>query len=328
MSQNWLQDWNEDDYQALEKGILVAKHRLADSGLFTDEALAEMIDRHPDESLTLSTMGHESKTFEWRDGDRNGVAGKDLLETVRNGHLWINCRNVLDHHPEYANLVDSVYNELEANNPAFKAQNRSANLLISSPGAIVHYHVDMPVNMLWHLRGRKRVWVYPPFDHRFASMEVLEKVCAGEWSEDVPYHEELDKYALVYDAEPGQLITWPQLTPHRVTNLEGLNVSLSTEHKNPIARKRLNVHQANHLLRSSFGFQNVSDSVSSASASFKQAAIRCVRLMKKIAKRKQKQFVYPKSFIVDPTAPQGFRLKDGHEDVIVAPHEQSVSKVA
>ncbi len=29
--------------------------------------------------------------------------------------------------------------------------------------------------------------------------------------------------------EPGQLITWPQLTSHRVVHLEGLNVSLSTE---------------------------------------------------------------------------------------------------
>ena len=85
-----LQNWTPEDFATLEEGILVAQHSLADSGLFTDEGLAEILDRHPDDALTLSTMGESSQTFEWRDGDRNGVPGDKLLETVKNGHLWIN----------------------------------------------------------------------------------------------------------------------------------------------------------------------------------------------------------------------------------------------
>jgi len=315
-----LIDWKPQDFAALEEGVIVARHALAESGLFTDEGLAEILDRHPDSALTLSTMGQDSMTFEWRDGDRNGVSGEELLETVKRGHLWINCREVLEHQPQLADLVNSVYDELEGGNRKFRAQDRSANLLISSPSAIVHYHVDMPVNMLWHLRGRKRVWVYPQFDPRFASLPVLEKVCAGIWSEDVPYKSEWDKYALVYDAEPGQLITWPQLTPHRVTNLDGLNVSLSTEHKNPRARRRLNVHQANYFLREKLGMNPNQADVHDLKSHAKQALARAVRYASKLTAKKQEQFVYPKSFIVDPSEPLGYRLLNGSNEPMVAPH--------
>ncbi len=181
-----LIDWNSRDFAALEQGVLVAQHALAATGLFSDEGLAQILDRQPDSALTLSTMGRDSHTFQWRDGDRNGVSGTQLVETVKKGHLWINCRDVLRHQPELARLVHQVYDELEAGRPGFRAEDRTANLLISSPSAIVHYHVDMPVNMLWHLRGRKRVWVYPHFDARFASDPVLEKVCAAHGRRTFP----------------------------------------------------------------------------------------------------------------------------------------------
>lgn len=315
-----LIDWNSQDFATLERGVLVAQHRLAETGLFSDEGLARILDRQPDSALTLSTMGEDSNTFEWRDGDRNGVPGQQLLETVKRGHLWINCRDVLSHQTELAQLVNDVYDELEAGNSRFRAEDRTANLLISSPSAIVHYHVDMPVNMLWHLRGRKRVWVYPHFDPRFANLPVLEKVCAGVWSEDVPYDTDWDKYALVFDAEPGQLITWPQLTPHRVTNLEGLNVSLSTEHKNARARRRLNVHQANHFLRTVMGRTPQHAEVDGCLAHVKQTLARSVRYSSKLMRKKPKQFVYPKSFVVDPNEPRGYRLLQDQKEVMVAPH--------
>lgn len=315
-----LIDWKPQDLFALEKGVIVARHALHESGLFSDEGLIQILDRHPDSALTLSTMGEDSNTFEWRDGDRNGVSGRDLLETVKQGHLWINCREILKYQPDVARLVNGVYDELEAANPRFRAEDRSANLLISSPTAIVHYHVDMPVNMLWHLRGRKRVWVYPHFDDRFASLPVIEKVCAGVWSEDVPYNHDWDKYALMFDAEPGQLITWPQLTPHRVTNLDGLNVSLSTEHKNPRARRQLNVHQANYFLRNRFGMKPSIARADGPVAHAKQALSRAVRYSAKLFDNKQEQFVYPKSFVLDPQAPRGYRLLGEAMQTAVAPH--------
>jgi len=147
----------------------------------------------------------------------------------------------------------------------------------------------------------------------------LENVCSGLWSEDVPYQSDWDKYALVYDAQPGQLITWPQLTPHRVTNLSGLNVSLSTEHKNSRARRRLNVHEANHFLRTNCGRTPTDVSVTGITAHAKQALARAVRYWGKLRRREKEQFVYPKSFVLDPSAERGFRLL-GEQGQVIAPH--------
>lgn len=321
MTQPLLADWTQQDFNTVEEGVLVARHNLADTGLFTDDALADIIDTHPAADLSINTMGVDPNVFDWREGERNGVSGRELLQLVREGQLWINCRKMLANNPDYARVFNAVYDEIEAHKPGFKAQQRTANLLISSPTAWVPYHVDMPVNMLWHIRGTKRVWVYPHFDERFASGEVLEKVCSGEWSEEIPYNTNFDRYALVFDAQPGQLITWPQLAPHRVRNLEGLNVSLSTEHKNPRVKRRINVHTANHLLRTRFGKACQSIEVDGLAAHTKQALARAFRLAGKFVGKEKEQFVYPKTFYVDPEAPHGYRLKEGAESTVVAPHE-------
>jgi hypothetical protein len=322
MPSSLLVDWTKQDFDTLERGVLVARHGLAITKLFTDEALIEIIDRHPVEDFSVNTMGADPQVFDWREGDRNGVPADQLLDLVRTGQLWINCRKMLNHHPKIADAIHSLYDELESNNPSFKAEDRTANLLISSPTAWVPYHVDMPVNMLWHIRGVKRVWVYPPFDERFASAEVLSKVCFGEWTEDVPYDRSFDRYALVFDALPGQLITWPQLTPHRVTNLEGLNVSLSTEHKNSRARRRINVHTANYLMQKHVSIAPQSVAVDGIGAHAKQLLARAFRHAGKVFGKKKEQYVYPKTFVVDPDTKYGFRLLNEETDPVAAPHQE------
>ena len=320
-------DWTQDDFGALEKGILVARHRLHESGLFTDEGLAKIIDAHPDGQLTITRMGTDTNRFEWREGARNGVAGETLIELVREGRFWLSVRKVNDLQPQVRELVDAVYGELEAHTPGFRTQTRFANLLISSPNALVHYHIDPPVNILWHLRGKKRVFVYPPFDYRFVSQEVIEKVCAGEFTEDVPYHPDFDRYALTFDLEPGQVLTWPQMTPHRVNNFEGLNVSLSIDHRHATIKRRIQIHRANYLLRKWLGPANRSAAVHGVGARLKQALARGYTLWEKVSGRTTKPFSYPHSFKVDPSAPLGYTPLDITEEKLVAPHERMMARM-
>ncbi len=320
-----LDQWSREDFRTVEEGVLVARHKLADSGLFTDEALAEIIDSYPVTDLSVNTMGVEPCVFDWREGDRNGVDGETLIALVRRGRLWINCRNMLVNQPRYAQAIHSLFDDIEANKPGFRAEQRTANLLISSPGAWVPYHVDMPVNMLWHIRGKKRVWVYPYHDNRFASPLVLGKVCAGEWSEEIPYDPSFDRYALVFDAEPGQVITWPQLAPHRVENLDGLNVSLSTEHKNARAKRRINVHTANNWLRKKGRVGDASIGVDGVAAHAKQWLARGLRYAAKFTGQSKPGFTYPKTFVVDPSAEHGYRLLDDDGTANAAPHLEVAS---
>ena len=137
MSHSLLDSWSPEQYRALEHEILLARHRLHESGLFDDENLIRMLDRHPQRDLGINTMGETATRFEWREGDRNGVPSDVLLQLVRRGRLWINLRNVMLHHPDCRDAINAMYDELEAKSPGFKADQRSANLLISSPAALV-----------------------------------------------------------------------------------------------------------------------------------------------------------------------------------------------
>ena len=59
-------------------------------------------------------------------------------------------------------------------------------LLISSPRALVYYHADGPASALWHIRGRKRIWIYPALDGRYIQRELLEDIFAGVRHEYLP----------------------------------------------------------------------------------------------------------------------------------------------
>ena len=133
-------------------------------------------------------------------------------------------------------------------------------------------------------------------------------MCAGELSEDVPYNPEWDKYALVYEPDPGDLLTWPQLTPHYVQNLEDLCASLSTEHQNPRAIRRMHVHRANHFLRTKFGMKPKHTDAEDLLAYAKQLMIRVVSKLQYGAKSRKKAYTYPITFRLDPTAPEGYVL--------------------
>jgi hypothetical protein len=313
---SYLANWTPEQYRVLEKALLVAEHRIHETELFTDAALCELIDRHPRDYLTIAAMGNDKNKFEWMTGERGDISADELLRAVKEGQLWLNLIRLRKFHPEYARIVDSVYDELEAKAPGFKAQSRSANLLISSPNAMVYYHLDLPVNMLWHLRGEKQVWVYPHFDERFVAPRNIERLILGKMAEDMPYQPWFEDYAVSFVVKPGQMITWPQNAPHRVTNRDGLNVSLSTEHRNPVARRRLNVHLANHFIREQFGCNNLSIDPHGSMARLKELYARSYQLFQKLTQRNQPEpFSYRKRFRVDPNAEKGYVLLDPEKTV-------------
>lgn len=305
-----LPNWTAEEAAASQNSIFVGQHQMAELELFNDDLLATLLDNHPRSDLGVNTMGLDPKRRdEWQEGEPGTLSGKELLTAVQRGRLWLNVRRVMDHHTEYAELVNQLYGELEEHCKGLTTFNRSANLLISSPQAIVYYHLDCPVNMLWHLRGTKTVWAYP-LESGIVAPEVIEDVLCGNSPEELEYRQELDRVAVVRDLKPGQLVTWPQHTPHRVVNTGGVNVSLSTEHFTREALRKNNVHLANRHFRSLFpwGFHDTETQGPLPAA--KEFALRVAKRLPVMSPDVPQGYEYPKSFVVDLNAPNCVRSLD------------------
>jgi len=249
-----------------------ATHSLHESGLFHDAALIDLLDRFPRRQLYALTMGNDpTRPEENRYAVSDGVSGAQLLRAVQRGRLWLNITRVDQVDARYRALVDRLYAELAAQMPGFVADSTQCTLLISSPRALVYYHVDGPATVLWHIRGRKRVWVYPALDQRFVERHAIEDIFAGARHEYLPFDPSWDAAAYVRDLEPGQWLAWPQNAPHRVTNLDGLNVSLSTEHFTRQSRARARLYAANRFFRARLGRRDLSTNESGPAAVVKTA---------------------------------------------------------
>ncbi len=196
------------------------------------------------------------------DGNRSalhdGVSGAELLRAVRNGRLWLNITGVDRADARYRAVIDVLYAQLSAQVPEFQPLATQGTLLISSPQVLVYYHADAPASVLWHIRGRKRLRIYPALDERYMRREHLEAIFAGVRHEYLPYEPAYDQAGVAFDLVPGQWATWPQNAPHQVANLDGVNLSLCTEHFTRESRRRASVYTANHFFRTKLGVRNLS----------------------------------------------------------------------
>ena len=157
-----LTNWQSHHQKLFGEHSLQLNHALADSELFTDAALARLIELSPREKYHVNysqkTPGNPPKR---REGEIRDLSGTEVLDVVRNGNIWINLTAPADVDPRYGALLDAIYDEFEDRVPGFESYKRRLTILISSPNVSVKYHSDVPGQSLWQVRGEKKLYVYP-----------------------------------------------------------------------------------------------------------------------------------------------------------------------
>lgn len=207
----------------------VFPHAIADSGLVTDEALSELLDRYPAELIDINLYDYDAEgQVSLRTGARGRSSGADLLDAIQKGRLWVNLREVERGQPALWAEVMRAFEPIRAAYPDLRPRTLSGQLILSSPQARVPYHFDAAGVVLFHMRGRKRLWVYPG-DEAHLPERSMEQVVMRQTTEEIPYSRAFDADAQVIDLEPGQALTWPLYAPHRVENLSAFCVSLSMD---------------------------------------------------------------------------------------------------
>ena len=249
MVQKILLDWDSQKAADFGKRPIVAHHNLHQRPMFSDEGLADLLDRYPRDAFNLYTMGNDrSDKSSFRKGVPGDLSGAEIMEAVKRGRLWINLRNANAHLPEYAALCDEMFAELDEANKV-KTMKRDVGFLISSPNARVFYHLDIPLVTLWQIKGEKTMYVYPT-GKEFAPDDQIEAIVLRETEEEIAYSHHFDASAqkvvmtpgvvdaaqaqvgtdltLVWGEPQGGALSAPWLEPHRQMDI---HATVTTVHE-------------------------------------------------------------------------------------------------
>src|SRR5689334_6963563 len=144
---------------AFSRRSIAVRHRLSDHPLFTLDAIAELADRLPADSvrrergnLPLATYGEYVDVGE-------GPPSQTIRDVERTG-TRVSLRDI-QQAPEYAALIDECLDEVEP--LVAKRQGgmsaRAGYLFISAPASITPMHFDREHSFLLQVRGVKHVSV-------------------------------------------------------------------------------------------------------------------------------------------------------------------------
>ncbi len=241
--------WTDAQKTGFLKAPITFSHGLADTGLFTDENLVKLLDRWPHElyDINLFDFDDEGNTI-LRTGTRGRTPGEQVLEGIKGGRAWVQLRRADQGYEGLGEVMRAAFDGISAQVKGFRAENLNAQLIISAPQAKVAYHADAPGVVLFHMRGRKRIWIYPN-DEAHMPQVGMENIVLKQQTEDLPYNRAMDAAAQVFDLNPGEAASWPLHCPHRIENLGEFNCSLSVDYQTWESRIINGAHYANGLMR-------------------------------------------------------------------------------
>lgn len=266
---------------AYGKAIQKMDHNVVRTGLFSDPLLVRAIDAHPGHLLSIYT---QSALLPCSRGSSSGAV---LLEAVRRGDLSIHLRgleSLKSHHGKLVGILHGAFNR----HMGLRTTDRNGTLVISSPRARLGYEISTADTSLWHLRGRKRIYIYPN-RAPFVRPQHVQQMALQNKTEKIPYKREFETDSIGIDLEPGEVICWPHLSPYRVDNLEAINVSLSLESLTKASRRRMSSYFFDGYINRAFGTHLASTQPGSLSGFSKTMAAGAIKKVARVrAQRRQK----------------------------------------
>ena len=231
----------------------VYQHTLHQNALFSDAALAQLLDSYPREKLEIFTVGADQKSVDKsRRGSAESLSGAQLLEAVKMGRIWMRLRGANKAAAGYQQIADKMFAELHQMHHGLTTFSHDVGVIISSPGLQEFYEFEMPLTALLQVRGEKtlRVW-----DARepYIRDEHLETQALTGLAPAIEFNPIWNEDAQSVALKPGVMATWAQNSPHRLVNSDTLNVALYAAFMTPAALLRANVIYGNAVMRRKFG---------------------------------------------------------------------------
>jgi hypothetical protein len=269
------------------------QHQLCSRPEFTLDRLAELAQRLPNDLVEYYAgdvpVAQRSKQY-----PKNGLSVVETVRQIEQCGSWMVLKSV---------HVDPVYNEIlqgllsewygQIDARQFEAlrgklHREHAFIFISSPNSVTPYHVDDEHNFLLQIRGSKKVSMWDPKDRVVLSESEVESQLQFWHDEDyeryVPYKEEFQERATVYNLNPGEGLHFPLAAPHWVKNGPEISISFSITFRSELAERLARIYYVNRRIRRR-GLDPVPPMQSPWRDALKDGAFRVARKSSRLLKR-------------------------------------------
>jgi hypothetical protein len=126
-------------------------------------------------------------------------------------------------------------------------------IFVSSPNSVTPYHLDDEHNCLLQVRGTKQVSIWDPNDRTVITEALMEShlECFHDANHEryLPWQDEFQKRAQVFELTPGEGLHFPFGAPHWVKNGPAASVSFSITFRSEFSERLAVVYSVNKRLR-------------------------------------------------------------------------------
>ena len=229
---------------AFARRSIAVRHELTDHPLFSLEAIAELADRLPPDSVRRERGGLPLVNREGYVDVGEGRPSATIREIESNG-FRVSLRDI-QQAPEYAELIDECLDEVEEiiKDREGGMRRRTGYLFITAPASNTPMHFDPEHSFLLQVRGIKHVSVAAFGDDAIRQRE-LDRYYDDEEC-DFPAMERVAEDFLL---EPGAGVYLPSFVPHWVTTEAGISVSFSIPFYTEFSERAESVNRINRRLR-------------------------------------------------------------------------------
>jgi hypothetical protein len=211
--------------------------------LASDAALIHILNRYPADLIEVTGCDFQEEVLAAR--ERGEIDGAAILNVLKLGEIGIVLHDIQRAHPGLWAEIVHACGWLAPRIGADDAGDMTGRLTIS--GGATPYAFRPAGQILFHLRGVQRVWVYPTNETYLPQKAVEEGVMNRPC--ELYYVPNYDHASWRFDIIPGQGLAWPLFSPYRTENQKGLCVTLALDYQTKDSRIIAAAHRANSVLR-------------------------------------------------------------------------------
>jgi hypothetical protein len=229
---------------AFARRSIAVNHALVDHPLFSLDAIAELADRLPPDSVRRERGNLPLVNRDGYVDVGEGPPSATIRDIERNG-FRVSLRDIQQDR-QYAVLIDECLDEVEEilTNREGGMRRRTGYLFITAPASNTPMHFDPEHSFLLQVRGVKHVSV-AAFEDDSIRQRELDRYYDGQECD----FDAMQAVAEDFRLDPGVGVYLPSFVPHWVTTEAGISISFSIPFYTEFSERAESVNRINRRLR-------------------------------------------------------------------------------